>query len=50
MNTYDFADRTAIITGGGQGIGLQVAELMLANGGSVAIWDRDEKLLTGLNA
>ena len=36
MNTYDFAGRTAIITGGGQGIGLQVAELMLANGGSVA--------------
>lgn len=50
MNTYDFAGRTAIITGGGQGIGLQVAELMLANGGSVAIWDRDEKLLAGLNA
>ena len=50
MNTYDFAGRTAIITGGGQGIGLQVAELMLANGGFVAIWDRDEKLLTGLNA
>ena len=50
MNTYDFAGRTAIITGGGQGIGLQVAELMLANGGSIAIWDRDEKLLAGLNA
>ena len=50
MNTYDFAGRTAIITGGGQGIGLQVAELMLANGGSVAIWDRDDKLLAGLNA
>ncbi|MDB5586700.1 MAG: family NAD(P)-dependent oxidoreductase [Devosia sp.] len=50
MNTYDFAGRTAIITGGGQGIGLTVAELMLANGGSVAIWDRDDKLLAGLNA
>ena len=50
MNTYDFAGRTAIITGGGQGIGLRVAETMLANGGSVAIWDRDDKLLAALNA
>jgi NAD(P)-dependent dehydrogenase (short-subunit alcohol dehydrogenase family) len=50
MNTYDFADRTAIITGGGQGIGLTVAELMLANGGSVSIWDRDQKLVDALDA
>jgi NAD(P)-dependent dehydrogenase (short-subunit alcohol dehydrogenase family) len=49
MNTYDFANRIAIITGGGQGIGLTVAELMLANGGKVAIWDRDQKLVDGLN-
>jgi 3-oxoacyl-[acyl-carrier protein] reductase len=50
MNTYDFAGRTAIVTGGGQGIGLTVAELMLANGGAVAIWDRDDKLVAELNA
>lgn len=49
MNTYDFANRIAIITGGGQGIGLTVADLMLANGGSVSIWDRDQKLLDALN-
>jgi NAD(P)-dependent dehydrogenase (short-subunit alcohol dehydrogenase family) len=48
MNSYDFADRAAIITGAGQGIGLTVAELMLSNGGSVSIWDRDQKLLDGL--
>ena len=48
MNSYDFHNRTAIITGGGQGIGLTVAELMLANGGSVSIWDRDERLLSDL--
>ncbi len=48
MNTYDFDERTAIITGGGQGIGLTVAELMLSNGGSVSIWDRDQKLLDAL--
>ena len=50
MNTYDFANRVAIITGGGQGIGLTVAERMLANGGSVSIWDRDQKLLDALDA
>lgn len=48
MNRYDLENRTAIITGGGQGIGLTVAELMLANGGSVSIWDRDQGLLDGL--
>lgn len=48
MNRYDFDDRVSIITGGGQGIGLTVAELMLDNGGSVSIWDRDQKLLDGL--
>jgi 3-oxoacyl-[acyl-carrier protein] reductase len=48
MNTYDFDNRVAIITGGGQGIGLTVAERMLQHGGSVAIWDRDQKLLDAL--
>ena len=48
MNIYDFADRVAIVTGGGQGIGLTVAERMLQHGGSVAIWDRDRKLLDAL--
>ena len=48
MNRYDFANRTAIITGAGQGIGLRVAETMLDNGASVSIWDRDQALLDGL--
>jgi 3-oxoacyl-[acyl-carrier protein] reductase len=45
MNTYDFENRTAIITGGGQGIGLAVAKRILASGGRVSIWDRDRLLL-----
>ena len=48
MNSYDFENRVAIVTGGGQGIGLTVAERMLQHGGSVAIWDRDQKLLDAL--
>lgn len=48
MNRYDFANRTAIITGAGQGIGLKVAETMLDNGAKVSIWDRDQALLDGL--
>ncbi len=45
MNTYDLNDRVAIITGGGQGIGLTVAERMVASGARVSIWDRDASLL-----
>jgi 3-oxoacyl-[acyl-carrier protein] reductase len=45
MNAYDLKDRTAIVTGGAQGIGLAVATRVLASGGRVAIWDRDRELL-----
>lgn len=45
MNRYDFAGRVAVITGGAQGIGLAVAERMLAGGGSVSLWDHDNKVL-----
>jgi 3-oxoacyl-[acyl-carrier protein] reductase len=41
MNKYDFEGRTAIVTGGGQGIGLAVVNRILASGGNVSIWDRD---------
>lgn len=48
MNSYDFENRVAIVTGGGQGIGLAVAERMLASGASVSVWDRDQALLDAL--
>ncbi|MGR3660949.1 MAG: SDR family NAD(P)-dependent oxidoreductase [Paracoccaceae bacterium] len=48
MNTYDFANRIAIVTGGGQGIGFTVAKRILDGGGSVSIWDIEQTLLDNL--
>jgi 3-oxoacyl-[acyl-carrier protein] reductase len=45
MNRYDFSDRVAIVTGAAQGIGLAVVTRILASGGKVSIWDRDQSLL-----
>ena len=45
MHTFDFKNRTAIITGGAQGFGLDIAKRFLDSGGKVFIWDIDEKLL-----
>lgn len=39
MNVYDFSGKTAVVTGGAQGIGLAVAERLLASGARVASWD-----------
>ena len=50
MHSYDLNERVAIITGAGQGIGLTVAQRMLDSGARVSIWDRDENLLTSLQA
>jgi len=48
MNTYDFQDRSAIVTGGGQGIGFTVAKRILDSGGQVSVWDVDQELLDAL--
>ena len=45
MNKFDFKNRTAVITGGGQGFGLDIAKRFLESGAQVIIWDIDEKLL-----
>ena len=45
MNQLDFAGRTAVVTGGAQGIGLAIARRLVASGAKLRIWDRDAKLL-----
>jgi 3-oxoacyl-[acyl-carrier protein] reductase len=45
MNKFDFENRTAVITGGAQGFGLDIAKRFLKSGAKVIIWDIDEKLL-----
>jgi len=45
MNHYDFQGRSAIITGGAQGIGFAIAERLLQGKARVVLWDLDETLL-----
>ena len=45
MNKFDFNNRIAVITGGGQGFGLDIAKRFLESGAKVIIWDIDEELL-----
>ena len=42
---FDFKDRTAIVTGGAQGFGLDIAKRFLKSGAKVTIWDIDPKML-----
>ncbi len=41
MATYDVSDRSAIVTGGGSGIGRAIATLLASNGASVLVADLD---------
>ncbi len=45
MNSIDLAGRSAIVTGGAQGIGYAIAERLLASGAAVVLWDIDATLL-----
>ncbi len=50
MNALDFAGRTAVVTGGAQGIGFAVAQRLVAGGARVALWDRDANALAAAAA
>ena len=46
MNQIDLNHRHAVVTGGAQGIGLSIANRLLASGASLSLWDRDEESLS----
>jgi 2-dehydro-3-deoxy-L-rhamnonate dehydrogenase (NAD+) len=50
MNQIDLGGRSAVVTGGGQGIGRAIAERLLASGATVSLWDRDEPLVAAAAA
>ena len=43
--TFDFSKKTALVTGGAQGFGLDIAKRFLKSGARVIIWDIDSKML-----
>jgi 2-dehydro-3-deoxy-L-rhamnonate dehydrogenase (NAD+) len=45
MHKFDLTNRTAIITGGAQGFGLDIAKRFLNSGAKAIIWDIDENEL-----
>ena len=42
---FDFKNRTAVVTGGAQGFGLDIAKRFLKSGAKVIIWDIDPKMI-----
>ena len=43
--TYNFKNRTALVTGGAQGFGFDIARRFLESGAKVIIWDIDPKMI-----
>jgi len=43
--TFDFKNRTALVTGGAQGFGLDIVKRFLDSGAKVIIWDIDPKMI-----
>jgi 3-oxoacyl-[acyl-carrier protein] reductase len=50
MNALDFEGRSAVVTGGAQGIGFAVAQRLAASGARVALWDAHEPALAQAHA
>lgn len=46
MNQLDFTGRHAVVTGGATGLGYGIAQRLIASGGSVSLWDRNEAAAT----
>ncbi len=49
-NAYDLRGKLAIVTGGAKGIGRAVAELMIASGATVRIWDTSASQVWGASS
>jgi 2-dehydro-3-deoxy-L-rhamnonate dehydrogenase (NAD+) len=45
LNQIDLKGRAAIVTGAARGLGLAIAERLLASGATVSLWDRDAAAL-----
>ena len=43
--SFDFKGRTAVVTGGAQGFGLDITKRLIRSGASVIIWDNDKKMV-----
>ncbi len=43
--SFDFKGRTAIVTGGAQGFGLDITKRLIRSGANVIIWDNDQKMV-----
>ena len=43
--SFNFNGRTAIVTGGAQGFGLDITKRLIRSGASVIIWDNDQKMV-----
>ena len=49
MHQFDLKNKTAVITGGAQGFGFDIAKKFLSSGSKVFIWDINEKELNSMN-
>ena len=45
MHKFDLQNKTAVITGGAQGFGLDIAKKFLSSGAKVNLWDIDKAQL-----
>lgn len=50
MINYELKDQVAVITGGGQGIGLAIATRLVASGARVSLWDINADVLASAKA